>query len=416
MALRPTPPLYQEFWALRDVSLEVRRGETVGIIGRNGSGKSTLLQIICGTLHQTAGTVVTNGRIAALLELGSGFNPDFTGEENIFLNGALLGLSRGEIEKHYDAIVSFAGIGQFIHQPIKTYSSGMVVRLAFSVQAMINPDILIVDEALAVGDARFQAKCFERLKQLKEQGTSILLVTHSGEQIVTHCSRAMLLDAGGHVVTGAPREVHNRYMDLLFGRDRTVASPPPGALTQPTDGELDYRHDVMSSRPNYNPNEYRWGDGAAQLTDFSLEVDGQLYPSTIPPGSKLRLRVMVRFAQAVRNPIFGITIKTKEGVTVYGTNSETLPHNGVGPLGAPGSWCIFELTLTCRLAQGDYFCSLGVASRVGPEVVPHDRRYDVVHLAILPDPRFHGLVDLEAGLRLEASEVNGAGADEAPQS
>ena len=205
-------------------------------------------------------------------------------------------------------------------------------------------------------------------------------------------------------MTGAPREVHNRYMDLLFGRDRTPAAPPPEASPAPAANDLDYNCDVMSSRPNYNPNEYRWGDGAAQITDFSLEADGRPYPSTIAPGSKVTLRVMVRFITAVEGPIFGLTIKTKEGVTVYGTNSESLPHKGVGPLGAAGSWCVFELTLTCRLAQGDYFCSLGVASRIGADVVPHDRRYDVVHLAILPDPRFHGLVDLEAQLQLEGSE------------
>jgi lipopolysaccharide transport system ATP-binding protein len=183
-------PYFREFWALDNISFNVKRGETVGILGSNGSGKSTLLQIICGTLSPTSGTVQTHGRIAALLELGSGFNPDFTGKENVYLNAAVLGLTQEEINKRYDDIVNFAEIGDFINQPVKTYSSGMTVRLAFAVQSQIEPDILIVDEALSVGDAKFQAKCFDRLRQLKENGTSILLVTHSSEQIVSHCTAA----------------------------------------------------------------------------------------------------------------------------------------------------------------------------------------------------------------------------------
>lgn len=190
-----TPRQYfREFWALKDVSFEVKKGETIGIIGRNGSGKSTLLQLICGTLSPTSGSITTNGRIAALLELGSGFNPEFTGRENVYMNASVLGLSKEEIDARFEDIVAFADIGTFIEQPVKMYSSGMMVRLAFAVQAQVEPDILIVDEALAVGDAKFQAKCFDRLHQLKEGGTSILLVTHSSEQIVTHCSEAILLD------------------------------------------------------------------------------------------------------------------------------------------------------------------------------------------------------------------------------
>ena len=193
---------FREFWVLKDISFEIRKGETVGIIGRNGCGKSTLLQMICGTLNPTSGNVQTQGRITALLELGSGFNPEFTGRENVYMNAAVLGLSQEEIDMRFDDIVAFADIGEFIDQPVKTYSSGMMVRLAFAVQAQVLPDILIVDEALAVGDAKFQAKCFECLKQLKAKGTSILLVTHSSEQIVTHCSHAMLLNAGSVLVAG----------------------------------------------------------------------------------------------------------------------------------------------------------------------------------------------------------------------
>lgn len=227
MLMRGRKQFYREFWALKDISFEVKKGETVGIVGRNGSGKSTLLQLICGTLNPTSGIIQTNGRIAALLELGSGFNPEFTGRENVYMNAALLGLSKEEVDARFNDITTFADIGQFIDQPVKTYSSGMVVRLAFAVQSQINPDILVVDEALAVGDAKFQSKCFERLRQLKENGTSILLVTHSSEQIVTHCSNAILLDNGVQVETGEPKRVINRYMDLLFGKEKQTRDNSP---------------------------------------------------------------------------------------------------------------------------------------------------------------------------------------------
>lgn len=207
---------YQEFWALRNISFEIKKGETVGIVGRNGSGKSTLLQVICGTLSQSSGEVETKGRIGALLELGSGFNPEFTGHENVYMNAAILGLSRAEVDERYDDIVAFADIGDFIHQPTKTYSSGMIVRLAFAVQAMIDPDILIVDEALAVGDERFQRKCFARLDELKAKGTSILFVSHSGPQVVEFCDRAILMERGERICTATPMEVIRAYQKLIY--------------------------------------------------------------------------------------------------------------------------------------------------------------------------------------------------------
>ncbi len=213
---KPVPVYYREFWALRDVSLEVKKGETVGIIGRNGSGKSTLLQMICKTLTPTSGTIETKGRITALLELGSGFNPEFTGRENVFLNGAILGLSKEEVEDRFDAIAAFADIGDFIEQPVKFYSSGMTVRLAFAVQAMVDPDILVVDEALAVGDEMFQRKCFRRINELKSIGTSILLVSHSGQQIIELCDRALLLEQGQRLLFADPLTVVRAYQKMIF--------------------------------------------------------------------------------------------------------------------------------------------------------------------------------------------------------
>tara|TARA_B100001939_G_scaffold158891_1_gene137305 strand:- start:1285 stop:2592 length:1308 start_codon:yes stop_codon:yes gene_type:complete len=211
---RQRKQLYQPFWALRGVSFELKRGKTLGIVGRNGSGKSTLLQLICGTLTPTCGAARVNGRIGALLELGSGFNPEFSGLENVYLNGTLLGLTNKEIENCLDAILAFADIGNFIHQPVKTYSSGMAVRLAFAVQAHVQPDLLVVDEALAVGDEMFQKKCYSHLEQLKADGTSILLVTHSCPQILQHCDQALLMSGGELKLMGSPKLITGTYQRI----------------------------------------------------------------------------------------------------------------------------------------------------------------------------------------------------------
>lgn len=210
---------YNEFWALREVSFELAKGQTLGVVGRNGSGKSTLLQLLCGTLTPTTGNVYLNGRVGALLELGSGFNPEFSGIENIFLNASLLGLSQIETEQRLDQILGFADIGEFIHQPVKTYSSGMAVRLAFAVQAHIDPEILVVDEALAVGDELFQKKCYSHLERLKERGTSVILVTHSCPQIVQHCDQALLLHKGKARMLGEPSKITVTYQRLINASD-----------------------------------------------------------------------------------------------------------------------------------------------------------------------------------------------------
>ena len=405
MLLRNRKQLYREFWALRDVSFTVQRGETVGVVGRNGAGKTTLLQLICGTLNPTRGTVQTRGRLAALLELGSGFNPEFTGRENVYLNGAVLGFSRSEIDSLFDSIAAFADIGSYLDQPVKTYSSGMAVRLAFAVQAQVSPDVLIVDEALAVGDAKFQAKCFQRLRALKEGGTAILLVSHATEQIVTHCDRAILIEQGATVMIGAPRMVVNRYLDILFGKER-IAAPEAAENGEPVEAQpepeaegagLSLDADNFSCRPGYNPGEYRWGDGAGTLTDFVLLCADAGETASLPFGSAVRLLVAMRFNSRVVNPILGFAVKTKEGVTVYNTNTELQPVEEFANAGEPRTCFIATLKFRCRLFPGDYFLSLGLASRqLDGSVVPHDRRYDSIHLQVLTAESlsFMGLVDL----------------------
>ena len=414
----PVSDYGQQFWALRDIDFEVAKGETVGIVGRNGSGKSTLLQIICGTLMPTGGTVATYGRVAALLELGSGFNPEFTGRENVYLNGSLLGLGREEVDQRFDAIAGFADIGEFIDQPVKTYSSGMAVRLAFAVQAQVDPQVLIVDEALSVGDAKFQAKCFERLRQLKDNGTSILLVTHASEQVVTHCNRAILLNHGRMEMTGPARMVINRYMDILFGRDRRLESSldepagQPGTPDvsrpemNPQSPALSFEQEAYESRPGFNRHEYRWGDGAASLLDYHLAVQGQAFPSSVVSGAEVVLHLAIRFNRLISHPVLGFTIKTKEGVTVYGTNSYLLDCAASQELYRPGSRLRARLTFVNRLAAGDYFISIGVASREGEAIIPHDRRYDSIHFVVAPTPLLLGLADLSATMDFDQVQHN----------
>lgn len=388
---------FTEFWALRGIDLQVRRGETVGVVGRNGSGKSTLLQLLAGTLTPTEGRVHVHGRVAALLELGSGFNPEFTGRENVFLNAAVLGLERQEIESKLDAILAFADIGAFIDQPVRNYSSGMVVRLAFAVQAQVDPQLLIVDEALAVGDARFQAKCFARLKQLKDSGTAILLVSHSADQIVQHCDRAHLLDGGRQLVSGKPRDVVNHYYDVLFGVDKeeveqSTALQDPGASESGPVAALG--DDAgFEARANYNPNEFRWGDNAARIVDFELSAAGRRYPAIVESGTTAMLTLRIAFDREVVRPILGVTVKTAEGVVVYGSNTEYKPLPGWARSGSRGTVVDVRMHLDFRLADGDYFISVGIASRNEHSVVPHDRRYDSIHVKV-GNADFFGMADL----------------------
>jgi lipopolysaccharide transport system ATP-binding protein len=398
---------YRQFCALNDINFEVKRGETVGVIGRNGAGKSTLLQIICGTLPPTSGEVEINGRVAAILELGSGFNPEFTGHQNIYMNAAILGLTTEEIDARYDEIVNFADIGDFVYQPVKMYSSGMVVRLAFAIQTQVEPDILIVDEALAVGDAKFQVKCFNRLKQLRDSGTSILLVTHSHEQIVTHCSSAMILDHGAQLMLGDPRDVVNRYLDLVFGENKKTDSAEKIKNTSVQEAvssvfdnayELSFNEDEFDKRNGYNPHEYRWGDRAATILDYYLSANGISYPYSIATGQQIQLVLAIKFERSLYQPIVGITIKSKEGVTVYGTNSLRLNCETFREFVSGGSVVQVQASFECRLAPGEYFISLGVATMDGEKAIPHDRRYDSIYFKVMSNFSHFGLINLDISM------------------
>ncbi len=333
MVAPPSRQYYRDFWALRDVSFEVKKGETVGILGRNGSGKSTLLQIITGTLNPTSGTVETQGRIAALLELGSGFNPDFSGRENVYLNGALLGFSKEQVDEKFDAIAAFADIGEHLGQPVKTYSSGMVVRLAFAVQVQVEPEILIVDEAFAVGDALFQKRCFQRIEKLVADGTTVLFVSHDQESVRTLTNRALLLDKGRPIEWGLSSEVVLKYRKLLHDEEAAYyASLTKNMAEQarqnpiPVDSETHVvkpseqeTADATHAMPSIGARSDRlsFGDGEVKIIQVeTLDADGQpclMYYA----GDRMRIRVTCQSFASIDKLNVAIRLRNKEGVKIY---------------------------------------------------------------------------------------------------
>ena len=397
--------LYSEFWALRGIDFEVYQGETFGIVGQNGSGKSTLLQIIAGTLRPTAGQVTTDGRIAAILELGAGFNPEFNGVENARLNAAIIGVDETEFLTKLPEIIEFSGLGDFIHQPVKTYSSGMYVRLAFSVSISLKPDILIIDEALAVGDARFQRKCFRKLETLKSQGVTILLVSHSMESIVSQCNRAMFLDGARVQMVGKPKQVVNAYLDTLFQSEndtqlsdttevKTVVSQSNSNGSQYTLNH-DSAIDGCKNQTSYNAQEYRWGDGRAKIIDYYLLSQDEPYRHQCEKGDHLKLIVAISFTQPFEKLIYGLTIKTTDGKTVYGTNNRLKKQ--MFSASQAGEVAQIKFELTANLAAGDYFISLGVAlDDDEKDHTPLDRRYDLIHLSVADDEQSFGIAELGA--------------------
>jgi len=389
---------YDEFWALKGVDLTVHKGETVGIVGKNGSGKSTLLQIIAGILQPTGGHFKTHGRISALLELGAGFNPEFTGMENARLNASIMGLSREEFHQKLPDIVEFCGLGDFLHRPVKTYSSGMFVRLAFAVAINMNPDILIIDEALAVGDVRFQRKCFRRLDQLKEQGVSILFVTHSTNSVLQYCDRAIMLDEGELKLTGSPKQVVQAYLEMMFDSDAEVSKP---VVINPEHYSVDFDPTVDNcvSQPSYNSNEHRWGDSRAKICHYEILQNGAPSNGLIQRGDQISIRASVLFNQDIEDIIYGITVKTGDGKEVYGTNSRLVGQ--LPTLQKGGDLVSIEFGLTVNLLAGDYFISLGVAQdHYAKDNVAIDRRYDLIYLNVSLTPDAFGVAALDGKMAL----------------
>lgn len=316
MFFRGRRQLYREFWALQELSFEVRRGEAVGIIGRNGSGKSTLLQLICGTLNPTSGSVSTNGRIAALLELGSGFNPEFSGRENVYMNGAVLGLTHDEVAARFADIEAFADIGDFIDQPTKTYSSGMMVRLAFAVQVCVDPDILVVDEALAVGDALFQKRCFERMEQLRSKGTTLLFVSHDQESVRTLTDRAIFLHQGKVRGVGTSAEVLLDYRRFLHEEENRALNASAARLRQRA-VEARETQSAAKSAPASRSASLSFGDLEAEVVGVEVfDREGQAC-SHFDPRDPVRIVVHCVMHKALDQLNVSLRIRNKEGVKIY---------------------------------------------------------------------------------------------------
>ena len=380
---------YRNFDALSGVSLSVASGETVGIIGRNGSGKSTLLQIICGILKPTRGEVVVRGRISALLELGAGFNPEFTGRENVYLNGAILGLSKEEIDDCIFDIESFAGIGDFIDRPVKTYSSGMYVRLAFAVAINVSPDILIVDEALSVGDTLFQAKCFAKFQQFQEQGVTILFVTHSMDLITRYCSRAFLLEKGKLLQAGSAKEVVDSYNRLIIDQSIGFEDMQDSSTEQSVAHIKSCEHDFQ-----LNPDENRYGNGKAEIIRVGIyNCKGQPL-QTVCHAEECEIVMDVVSHANLRNPVFAFTIKDVKGFDLTGTN--TFFHEIETGMMRQGDIFRAVFKLYMRLNAGSYLLSFGCAGFEDGEYVVYDRRYDLMSFEVISDRQSVGFFDLDA--------------------
>lgn len=417
-ALHPYKQYHKEFWALKNISFEIPKGKTYGLVGKNGSGKSTLLQIIAGVLNPTAGEVSLRGNVSALLELGAGFNPQFTGRDNVILNGVVNGLKRHEIEEKLPQIIEFSELGDFVDQPVRTYSSGMYVRLAFSSAIHIDPEILIIDEALAVGDARFQRKCYRKFEQFKDEGKTIILVTHDSNAVVRHCDMAILLNEGQLFEIGEPRHIINHYIKLLSSFEHIVSpeseekasdsntfahiggKPEPTEADSPLERFLKEKHldDRCPQRQSYNDKEFRFGNQNAQIVDYLIITQNQVDPAIFEIHDSLEIYVKIIFNQKVDFPIYGLTIKRKDGIDVYGSNSWFEKIEVKPPL--PGEMVIFKTALTLSLIQGDYFIGIGVVNQELDKDIVMDRRYDLIHFEVQQASRQFGIVDLQADFEL----------------
>ena len=398
------------FTALDNVSFDVAPGQTVGIIGPNGSGKSTLLEMVCGTLTPTRGTVTVSGRLAALLELGAGFNPAFSGRENVYLNAALLGISREEVEERFEDIVEFAGIGEFVEHPVSTYSSGMYVRLAFATAVNTDPDVLIVDEALAVGDIRFQRKCFRRFQEMQKAGKTILFVTHSVDLVQAHCSHAIYLKSGEVRSKGEPKTVIQDYLEDLFGSESINESDDANSRELETFSKTnksrpgqDLPRDLCSSRPLYNPNEYRWGDRRAVIYDYVLRSEDGPIRGGLERGQKIRLDVSINLTESIDHLILGFTVKTVDGRTVFGANTRErdvkLPELGAGDN------LTVQFDFVCALIPGEYFLSIGLAQDdQSRDNIAVDRRYDLIHMPVRGSSGDFGVADLGLSIGFPSHE------------
>ena len=379
--------------ALSDVSMTIYQGETVGIIGTNGSGKSTILKIITGVLNPTAGEVKVNGRISALLELGAGFNMEYNGIENIYLNGTMIGFTEKEIDEKLQSILDFADIGEYVYQPVKTYSSGMFVRLAFAVAINIDPEILIVDEALSVGDVFFQAKCYHKFEEFKAMGKTILFVSHDLSSIAKYCDRVVLLNQGTKLGEGAPKEMIDTYKQVLVGQYQLPESSSEGNLLE----DEDIRK--LASGQNINPDLLEYGSKKAEIVEYYFTDDKGVHTSAVVKGSRFTIHMKVEIKEDIQAPIFAFSFKNIKGTEITGTNT-MFEKSFLEPVSAGDAKEItFEQEM--NLQGGDYLLSLGVTGYEGDTFTVYHRLYDVINLAVISDKNTVGFYDMNSRIEVK---------------
>ena len=413
-ALNPFHKEYhKKFYALNNLSFEVKKGETVGIIGTNGSGKSTILKIITGVLTPTTGEVEVNGVISALLELGAGFNMDYTGIENIYMNGTMMGFSKKEMDAKLQEILDFADIGDFVYQPVKTYSSGMFVRLAFALAINVEPEILIVDEALSVGDVFFQSKCYRRMEEIRQKGTTILMVTHDMGSIIKYCDKVVLLNKGNFVAEGAPGHMVDLYKKILAGQmegleaAKDVDSDFSGETAEKEQKEKTYQlphGKLMKDSLTINSNRTEYGDGRAEIYDLGLFDQRGNLTNLLLKGEEFTIKERIRFAAPIQSPIFTYTIKDKKGTDLTGTNT-MFEGTDIKPVKAGDEYEV-SFTQKMTLQGGEYLLSMSCTGFEQGEHTVYHRLYDVANITVISNKNTVGVYDMESAVQAVKIERN----------
>lgn len=388
---------HKEFSALKDITFDVEKGEMLGIIGKNGAGKSTLLKIITGVLTPTSGNVSIEGKVSALLELGAGFNPEYTGIENIYLNGSMMGFTREEIDQKVESIVEFADIGDFIYQPVKSYSSGMFARLAFAVSINVEPDILIVDEALSVGDVFFQAKCYKKLNDLKNSGKTILFVTHDMGSVIKYCNRAILINDGVIAAEGNPSEIVDIYKKVLvgqydideIGKDESNGEVNAVISEKSVDGSHSWKDYML-----INPNSQIYGDKRAEIVDFGIFDENNQINNTISKMRDFSIKMKIKFNETIENPIFAFSIKDTKGTEITGTN--TIIEKVDTGIVKKGQTVVIEFKQKMIIQGGQYLLLLGCTGFERDNLVVYNRLYDICCITVISDKTTVGYFDLNS--------------------
>ena len=391
---------YKEHYALRNVSFDVKRGECVGIIGTNGAGKSTILKIITGVLNPTAGEVQINGRISALLELGAGFNMEYTGIENVYLNGTMIGFSREEIDAKLQDILEFADIGDFVNQPVKTYSSGMFVRLAFAVAINIEPEILIVDEALSVGDVFFQAKCYKKFEEFKQQGKTILFVSHDLSSIQKYCDKAILLNKGKNISEGSPKDIIDLYKKVIVEEYNSVSSNDEEDSSIAETKKDDSSRESKEWKKNMllNPDCSDYGNKRATIVDFGVfDKDGSI-TNTVEKLDDFEIRMKIQFNDDIEAPIFAITLRDLKGTELAGTNT-FIEKSDIYNV-KKGELVEVSFKQKMLLQKGQYMLQLGCTGYNGDELEVFHRLYDICCLQVIAEKVTVGYFDMDSSVEI----------------